>query len=289
MPIEELDYYELSDRVENPEDLQINNKTEEKVIIGGVFQDVSLKGCDEKMEDEGRLQIEYAKLRRMEFYKKGKKYTIERQAELISKEWNSFTDEQKINMQKFLDKQLKKKHIKDGYRGKKFQAMKERFKGKHAIDFEDLADKKLVEEIDERNAPDLQAVLKTAPNPAHYMSTVAEIVAQVDQRAKKKKDTKVVKQGKILDSAEKIKQGLQMNQQYKIKYRFDQFHDLNPNFHLRLDGYVYFAQKTRQKMKEGNPNITTGQILAEIHRKWQHELSTEEKQELDNKSEFIMD
>jgi hypothetical protein len=47
---------------------------------------------------EGKLQIEYAKIRRNEMIKRGKKYTLEKQAEIITKEWTSFTTEQKINM-----------------------------------------------------------------------------------------------------------------------------------------------------------------------------------------------
>jgi hypothetical protein len=49
-------------------------------------------------ENEPKLRIEYAKLRRQEFYKRGKRYTMEKQAEIITREWTSFNDEQKINM-----------------------------------------------------------------------------------------------------------------------------------------------------------------------------------------------
>ena len=70
-----------------------------------------------------------------------------------------------MNMQKYLDKQLKKRHIKDGCRGKKFREMKERFNKKHDMNFEDLADQKMIQEIDELRNPDLKTVLKTAPNP----------------------------------------------------------------------------------------------------------------------------
>lgn len=42
--------------------------------------------------------MEYAKIRRLEFIRKGKKYTIERIAEIITKEWTSFSSDQKINM-----------------------------------------------------------------------------------------------------------------------------------------------------------------------------------------------
>jgi len=54
---------------------------------------------------------------------------------MISKEWTSFTAEQKINMQKYLDKKLKARSAKDGYKGKKFQAMKDRFHKKNDIEF----------------------------------------------------------------------------------------------------------------------------------------------------------
>ena len=66
-------------------------------------------------DNEDRLRMEYAQIRRIELLKKGKKVTIEVAAEIITREWTKFSDEQKINMQKFLDRRIKKRSIKEGF------------------------------------------------------------------------------------------------------------------------------------------------------------------------------
>ena len=42
---------------------------------------------------------------------------------------------------------------------------------------------------------------------------------------------------------EAVKAGLENTVQFKIKYKFDHYRATNPEFDLKLDGYVYFAQK----------------------------------------------
>ena len=49
-------------------------------------------------DNEERLQMEYARIRRYEFLKKGKKYSIEKISEIVTKEWLSLRDDQKIAM-----------------------------------------------------------------------------------------------------------------------------------------------------------------------------------------------
>ena len=44
-------------------------------------------------DNEERLQMEYAKIRRYEFLKKGKKYSLEKISEIVTKEWLSFKDD----------------------------------------------------------------------------------------------------------------------------------------------------------------------------------------------------
>ena len=63
---------------------------------------------------------------------------------------------------------------------------------------------------------------------------------------------------------------------------------MNPDFHLRLDGYVYFAQKQRQKIKEDNPRASTADILSTIRLLWS-ELADEDKIDMNEKSDYIMD
>jgi len=127
-------------------------------------------------ENEQRLQMEYAKLRRLEFIKKGKRCGLDKQSDMIAKEWSSFTAEQKINMQRYLDKKMKKRSIKDGYKGHKFQKMKDKFNKKNDTDFDNLAEKDLIEEVDEMRNKDLNTIIRTGNNPGHY-GKVSDIIA----------------------------------------------------------------------------------------------------------------
>ena len=72
-----------------------------------------------------------------------------------------------------------------------------------------------------------------------------QIIEQVDKRAAQPKKTKAQEREEFQEAQNVIKRGLAMNNQYKIKYRFDQFRVCNYDFDLYLDGYTYFAQKMR--------------------------------------------
>ena len=114
-----------------------------------------------------------------------KNMAIDKQAEIITKEWTSFTTEQKINMQKYLDKKLKQRKVQEGHEGKKFQKMKKNFEGKHGVEFEQIQEKDLLHDINEHQNPNLKDTLKNAVSEKnHFAQSVREICDDVDKRKK---------------------------------------------------------------------------------------------------------
>ena len=97
-----LDFYELSERKDDlkTDNVPLDDKMENMLYGEGMGDLIHSQENPENSYveppidaitdpeaylkiNEPRLQIEYAKLRRLELFKAGKKYTIERQAEII--------------------------------------------------------------------------------------------------------------------------------------------------------------------------------------------------------------
>jgi len=92
----------------------------------------------------------------------------------------------------------------------------------------------------------------------------------VDQREENKKQkpklSREEKNEQMQEMKWSIMRNLRANQEFKIKYKFNQYYNHNPRFDLSLDGYVYFAQKHRILMKNRNPKVRMGEVLREIRR-----------------------
>ena len=71
-------------------------------------------------------------------------------------------------MQKYLDKKLRKREAKDGYKGKKFQRSKARWENRHQEEWGRMEDDDLLKDINAEINPDLKEKLKNAPDPRHY-------------------------------------------------------------------------------------------------------------------------
>lgn len=69
--------------------------------------------------------------------------------------------------------------------------MKKRFEGKHGVEFENIQEQDLINDIAEHNNPDLRDALKNAvTDKNHYQQSVKDICDDIDKRKKEKSDRK---------------------------------------------------------------------------------------------------